>query len=70
MELKRTSMTAPNVQRILIVDDQPLFRDGLKSHLSQQADLSICGEANGISQAVAIIRKVRPEVSDLGVEFC
>jgi DNA-binding NarL/FixJ family response regulator len=43
-------MSASNIipaakHRILIADDQPLFRDGVKSWLSREPDLICCGEA-------------------------
>lgn len=39
--------------RIFIVDDHPLVREGLSNLINQQADLSVCGEAEDAAQALA-----------------
>ena len=36
---------------ILIVDDHPLFRDGLKSHINEQADMLVTAEADSLAEA-------------------
>jgi DNA-binding NarL/FixJ family response regulator len=48
--------------RVLLVDDQSLFREGLRLLLSQQADLEIVGEAGNGDEAVAQTRRLRPDV--------
>lgn len=62
-------MQAASVQQILIVDDQPIFRDGLRSHLEQQPDFAICGEAECVRDALSIIRKKRPDLIILELGF-
>ncbi len=49
-------------RRILIADDQPLFRDGVRSWLSREADLCCCGEAG---TAAAVRQAVEREKPDL-----
>ena len=55
--------------RILLVDDHILFREGLASLLNSQPDLSVVGEAGSVPEAVALARKLQPDLVllDLGL---
>ena len=48
--------------RLLLVDDQALFREGLRTLLALQADFEITGEAANGEEAVALARKLVPDV--------
>jgi DNA-binding NarL/FixJ family response regulator len=48
--------------RVLIVDDQLLFRDGLRKLLSVQPKLEVVGEARNGLEAIDVARRVRPDV--------
>ncbi|GMV22419.1 MAG: DNA-binding response regulator [Acidimicrobiia bacterium] len=48
--------------RVLLVDDQSLFREGLRTLLSTRADLEVVGEASDGAQALSIAADVRPDV--------
>lgn len=48
--------------RILIVDDHPLFRDGLRGLLRQQADFVLVGEADTVASAVRLAQETQPDV--------
>lgn len=48
--------------RILLVDDQPLFREGLRTLLSVQADFEVVGEAGNGEEAVRAARLLHPSV--------
>jgi DNA-binding NarL/FixJ family response regulator len=48
--------------RILLVDDQSLFREGLRTLLSLQADFAIVGEAGNGEQAVQLATQLAPDV--------
>jgi DNA-binding NarL/FixJ family response regulator len=45
---------------IAIVDDHPLVREGLAARISAQADMEVCGEADGIESAMEMIVAKRP----------
>ena len=49
--------------RVLIVDDHPLFRDGLRALLQQQADFLLVGEADTVASAVRLAQATRPDVA-------
>lgn len=48
--------------RILIVDDQALFREGLRTLLSVQPDFEIVGEAGNGEEALRLAMQKHPEV--------
>ena len=48
--------------RILLVDDQSLFREGLRTLLSTQTDLEVVGEAANGAQAVLTAQTSKPDV--------
>ena len=48
--------------RILLVDDQPLFREGLHTLLSVQPDFEVVGEAGNGAEAIRLARSLHPAV--------
>ncbi|GAC1508623.1 MAG: response regulator transcription factor [Candidatus Dormibacteraceae bacterium] len=57
-----TPITAARVARILVVDDQTLFRTGLVSLLSQDERVEVVGQAVDGADAVKQAIKVKPDV--------
>lgn len=55
--------------RILLVDDQPTVRQGLRLHLSCEANLAIAGEASDGQQAVALAQELAPDVVVLDISM-
>jgi DNA-binding NarL/FixJ family response regulator len=47
---------------ILLVDDHPLFRKGLRLLLEEQEDFSIVGEAGNGREAIDLVRTLSPDV--------
>jgi len=53
---------APGLIRILVADDHPIFRAGLRALLDGQPDMRVVGEAGNGLEAVARARELRPDV--------
>jgi DNA-binding NarL/FixJ family response regulator len=50
------------MMRIVIADDQALFREGLRTLLSTRPDMEVVGEAANGDEAVALVEELRPSV--------
>jgi DNA-binding NarL/FixJ family response regulator len=48
--------------RLLVADDHPVVRDGLRGMLAGQPDLEVVGEAADGAEAVALAPRLRPDV--------
>lgn len=48
--------------RILVVDDHPILRQGLTQLINQEADLSVCGEAEEAHKAIEAIAALNPDM--------
>jgi two-component system response regulator DevR len=55
--------------RILIVDDHPVVRRGIKSLLSNHADFEVVGEAGTVREALALIEQLTPEIVLLDIRL-
>ena len=53
-------MTAPT--RIVVVDDHPVVRDGIRSMLGGVPDFEVVGEASSGPEALALVRQSDPDV--------
>ncbi|HEV8190678.1 MAG TPA: response regulator transcription factor [Ktedonobacterales bacterium] len=61
--------TARTVIRILIADDHPIFRAGLRALLEAQPDMQVVGEAGNGQEAVARARQLQPDVVLLDISM-
>jgi two-component system LytT family response regulator len=55
--------------RVLVVDDEPLVRQGIRGFLEREADVRMLGEARNGEEAVARIRELRPDLVLLDVQM-
>jgi DNA-binding NarL/FixJ family response regulator len=51
------------VIRLLIADDHPVVRDGLRGMVAAEQDLEVVGEAATGGEALALVPRVRPDVA-------
>jgi len=62
------SKTGPNAdkprlpRRVLIVDDHPIVRQGLRRIMENEEDLIVCGEAETARDARTAIKELNPDV--------
>ena len=55
--------------RVLLVDDHPIVRQGLALLIDREADLSVCGEADGARSAFHAIETLRPDIVVLDISL-
>ncbi|MBX3014529.1 MAG: response regulator transcription factor [Caldilineaceae bacterium] len=55
--------------RLIIADDHPIVRDGLRAVLSTQPDFAIVGEADSGSQVLQQVEMLRPDLLLLDLEM-
>ncbi|GAB3870168.1 response regulator transcription factor [Kibdelosporangium lantanae] len=48
--------------RVMLVDDHPVVREGLRGMLEAEPDLTVVGEAGSGAEAVALARREQPDV--------
>ena len=67
--LKTTEKAVPQKWRIFLVEDHPVFRDGLANLINAERDQTVCGEAGDATQGLKSIVKLKPDlvVVDLGL---
>ena len=55
---------------VLVVDDHPLFRRGVRELLSLESSIEVVGEAGGRDDALELARKFEPDliVLDLNIK--
>lgn len=51
------------VIKIIIVEDHPIFRMGMKEMIEHEPDMCVCGEASDVIGALKLIREKRPDLA-------
>src|SRR5688572_20660649 len=64
------NVSQKDVRRVLVVDDHPVVRQGIKLMINAQADLTVCGEAHSEQEARRLVRELKPDalVVDLSLD--
>ncbi len=58
-----TQTSTPNKKKILVVEDHPLFRAMLVQLIDKELEMEVCGEADNIKDAMAIIERTCPDAA-------
>jgi DNA-binding NarL/FixJ family response regulator len=53
----------PSRKKVIIVDDHPIIRQGLRVVIDQQPDMVVCGEAWSVSQALQVMERAVPDLA-------
>lgn len=60
--------SAPNGKaRVLLVEDHPLFREGLAFLINQQPDLQVCGMADNLADGLVLVRSAAAQILILDI---
>jgi DNA-binding NarL/FixJ family response regulator len=63
--------TSPSLSklRVLLVDDHPITRQGMRALINQQLNLEVCGEADSAPEAIALLAKLAPDLAIVDVSL-
>ena len=61
MQVEQPTIVAER-RRVLIVDDHPIVRQGLTQMINQEADLTVCGEAEDAQNALQAVADLHPDL--------
>jgi DNA-binding NarL/FixJ family response regulator len=55
--------------KVLIVDDHPITRQGMKALINQQLNLEVCGETDNAAHAVELVSKLQPDLAIVDISL-
>lgn len=55
--------------KVMLVDDHPLFREGISARLSLSDDINVVGEAENATQALATVGDLQPDIVLLDINM-
>ena len=62
MERAQSASDLITKSRVLLVDDHPIVREGLRQLINVLPNLEVCGEASTAREALNLIETTRPDV--------
>lgn len=69
MATSRQKQTQKAKTRVLVVDDHPIVRQGLKQLIDHEPDLIVCGEAADRTETLNALKKKRPDICILDISL-
>ena len=67
-EIRGSSEAAP-LLRVLVADDHPMFRDGVRAMLLSAPDMEYAGEAESGEEAACLAAEIRPHVVVMDIQM-
>ncbi|MBO0953111.1 response regulator [Fibrella forsythiae] len=62
-------MQSAKPTRLLLIDDHPVFNDGLKTLINNQSDMEVCGQVFAASDVLPAVQRLRPKLILLDVNL-
>jgi DNA-binding NarL/FixJ family response regulator len=59
--------TVREIRTVMLVDDHPIVRDGLRQMIGRDATLQVCGEAGSAEEALSLADQLRPDLITVDV---
>jgi DNA-binding NarL/FixJ family response regulator len=56
-------------KNVLIIDDHPIVRQGMRFLIEQERDLTVCGEAGSAAEALKAMSKLKPDLLLLDISM-
>lgn len=66
---KQLATAKRGATRVLLVEDHPTMREGLIRVIEREADLTVCGEAETVQQALAMVGSAKPDIAVVDVSL-
>ena len=64
---QRPSHTART--RVLLVDDHPITREGLKQLIERRPNMAVCGEAQSAAEALRAVDELSPDLAVVDISL-
>jgi len=61
------SKTSSKKKQVLLVEDHPIVRHGLRVLIDDEVDLAVCGEAASVREAMPLVRELQPDVAVIDI---
>jgi len=65
----RSATQTKGKKNIVIIDDHPILREGLRQLLNEEPDLYVCGEAENAHKAMEVIDRYKPDIAIVDVSL-
>jgi len=56
-------------KKVLIVDDHPIFREGLADLINRQKDMEVCGMAKDVPRTLKALKKLTPDIVTVDISL-
>lgn len=65
----RSESVQKDVYTVLVVDDHPLFRRGVRELLTLEPSIQVVGEAGSREEAIELVRRYEPDLTILDLNI-
>jgi DNA-binding NarL/FixJ family response regulator len=65
----QSTLTGAQRHRVLLVEDHPIFRHGLKQLIESEPDLTVCAEADSTAHALSKLREVASDAAIIDISL-